>query len=48
METEVKELIDLAMSKYGQVDILCNNAGITGGMAELEEQEENDWQRVFR
>ena len=45
---EVKELIELAMTKYGQVDILCNNAGITGGMADLEEQDENDWQRVFQ
>ncbi len=47
-EMEVKELIDLAMAKYGQVDILCNNAGITGGMAGLEEQDENDWQKVFQ
>ena len=48
VEREVKELIDLAMAEYGQVDILCNNAGITGGMADLEVQDEDDWQRVFQ
>ena len=48
VEKEVEELIDLAVTKYGQVDILCNNAGITGGMADLENQDEKDWQRVFQ
>ena len=48
VEREVKELIDLAMAEYGRVDILCNNAGITGGMADLEVQDEDDWQRVFQ
>jgi meso-butanediol dehydrogenase/(S,S)-butanediol dehydrogenase/diacetyl reductase len=48
VEKEVKELIDLAMAKYGQVDILCNNAGIICGMGDLEDQDENEWHRVFQ
>ena len=48
VEMEVKELIDTALAKYGQVDILCNNAGITGDMTDLENQEEDDWLRVFQ
>jgi NAD(P)-dependent dehydrogenase (short-subunit alcohol dehydrogenase family) len=46
-EAEVKALIDLALRKYSQIDILCNNAGITGMIGSLENQEEEDWHRVY-
>ena len=46
-ETEVKELIDLALKAYSQIDILCNNAGITGGLADLEQENGENWQKVF-
>jgi meso-butanediol dehydrogenase/(S,S)-butanediol dehydrogenase/diacetyl reductase len=46
-EAEVKALIDLALRKYSQIDILCNNAGITGLIGSLENQEEEDWHRVY-
>jgi NAD(P)-dependent dehydrogenase (short-subunit alcohol dehydrogenase family) len=46
-EGEVKALIDLALRKYSQIDILCNNAGITGLIGSLENQEEEDWHRVY-
>jgi meso-butanediol dehydrogenase / (S,S)-butanediol dehydrogenase / diacetyl reductase len=46
-EAEVKALIDLALRKYAQIDILCNNAGITGMIGSLENQEEEDWHRVY-
>ena len=46
-ETEVKELIDLALMAYSQIDILCNNAGITGGLADLEQENGENWQKVF-
>ena len=36
-EAEVKELIDLTLKNYSQIDILCNNAGITGALADLEQ-----------
>ena len=46
-EAEVKALIDLAIRNFFQIDILCNNAGITGMIASLENQEEEDWRRVY-
>ena len=46
-EAEVKGLIDLALETYSQVDILCNNAGITGAFAGLGQQEGEDWQKVY-
>jgi len=47
VEEEVKDLIDLAIKTYTQVDILCNNAGITGDLVDVEDQEADDWQKVF-
>ncbi len=47
VEKEVKELIDLAIQTYSRIDILCNNAGITGGISNLEEQAEDDWRSVY-
>jgi meso-butanediol dehydrogenase/(S,S)-butanediol dehydrogenase/diacetyl reductase len=47
LETDVKDLIDLAIKTYSQVDILCNNAGITGQMAGLDQQDADDWNRVI-
>lgn len=46
-EAEVKALIDLAFRKYSQIDILCNNAGINGMIGSLENQEGEDWHRVY-
>jgi len=47
-EPEVKALIDKALATYGQVDILCNNAGIgAGGGNGLEEQSGEGWIRVY-
>ncbi len=47
IEEEVKGLIDLALKTYSRIDILCNNAGITGQLANLEEQDREDWFRVY-
>jgi len=47
IESEVKALINLALRTYSQIDILCNNAGITGTVAALEGQQEEDWRRVY-
>ena len=46
-EADVKELIDLALKTYSQIDILCNNAGITGALADLEREDGEDWQKVY-
>ena len=47
IEEEVKGLIDFALQTYSQIDILCNNAGITGQIANLEEQTKEDWCKVY-
>jgi len=47
IEVEIKELIDLALQTYSRIDILCNNAGIAGQIANLEEQAKDDWCKVY-
>jgi meso-butanediol dehydrogenase/(S,S)-butanediol dehydrogenase/diacetyl reductase len=47
VEQEVKGLIALGLNTYGRIDILINNAGITGRMAGLEEQDGEDWKKVL-
>jgi meso-butanediol dehydrogenase / (S,S)-butanediol dehydrogenase / diacetyl reductase len=47
VEEEVKELIDFGISTYSKIDILCNNAGITGEISPLEQQDSADWKKVF-
>jgi len=48
VEEEFKELIDLALKTYSRIDILCNNAGIAGELMDLEDQDGDDWRRVFQ
>ena len=47
VEDEVKGLIDLALKTYPQIDILCNNAGISGGLFDIEGQDADEWRNVF-
>ena len=45
VEAEVKHLIETTENDYGQIDLLCNNAGIgVGGGPETPNQ---DWQRIW-
>ncbi len=46
-ESEVKDLIDFVLRTYSRVDIVCNNAGITGQYAGPEGWDGKDWERVF-
>jgi NAD(P)-dependent dehydrogenase (short-subunit alcohol dehydrogenase family) len=46
-EEQVVHLIQQTMNTYSQIDVLCNNAGITGKMGGLQEQDTNDWRKVF-
>jgi NAD(P)-dependent dehydrogenase (short-subunit alcohol dehydrogenase family) len=43
VEQDVKDLMELALKTYGQIDILCNNAGIGGGIG----TDEQVWKRVY-
>ena len=47
VEEEVKKLIEFAIQTYIKIDILCNNAGISGGLSKLEEQDAGEWITVF-
>jgi NAD(P)-dependent dehydrogenase (short-subunit alcohol dehydrogenase family) len=47
MEEDVKELIDTALRTYAVIDIVCNNAGITGQMCGPADQDGADWQKVY-
>ena len=47
VEEEVRKLIEFAIHTYSQIDILCNNAGISGRLSKLEEQDAGDWRTVF-
>jgi NAD(P)-dependent dehydrogenase (short-subunit alcohol dehydrogenase family) len=46
-EDEVKALMDFALDTFSQVDILCNNAGITGDISSLDQQDGNIWHQVY-
>lgn len=46
-EEQVRALIDEAAKRFGQLDFICNNAGITGKMATLETEDPADWLRVY-
>ena len=46
-EDEVKELIIFALDAYSRVDILCNNAGIRGDIVNLDQQDADDWHRIY-
>jgi meso-butanediol dehydrogenase / (S,S)-butanediol dehydrogenase / diacetyl reductase len=46
-EEEIKELINLGLKKFTNIDILVNNAGISGGLDALENQNADEWQRIY-
>jgi len=48
VEEEVKELVDLALESYAQIDIVCNNAGVSGELMNLEVQDADEWRHIFQ
>jgi NAD(P)-dependent dehydrogenase (short-subunit alcohol dehydrogenase family) len=47
-EGDVKSFIDKAVSKYGRLDAIWANAGISGGLVPLAEQTVEHWQEILR
>src|SRR5437868_5873029 len=47
-EADVKAFIDKAVSKYGRLDAIWANAGVSGGLVPLAEQSVDHWQEVLR
>ncbi len=47
-DADVQTLIGEAMSRFGRVDIIVANAGVSGGMAGMFEQTARDWAEVLR
>jgi NAD(P)-dependent dehydrogenase (short-subunit alcohol dehydrogenase family) len=46
-EDVAKELVDLAVSNYGQLNYAFNNAGITGKSSPITETDANNWNTVL-
>jgi NAD(P)-dependent dehydrogenase (short-subunit alcohol dehydrogenase family) len=47
-ETDVKAFIDKAVAKYGRLDAIWANAGVSGGLVPIPEQTVEHWQEVLR
>jgi NAD(P)-dependent dehydrogenase (short-subunit alcohol dehydrogenase family) len=47
-EASVASLVETAISAYGHIDVLCNNAGIMDSMALPADTSVAEWERVLR
>jgi len=47
VEQDIIDLVALTLKTYSRIDIVCNNAGITGEVADLEHQDGKDWMKVY-
>jgi NAD(P)-dependent dehydrogenase (short-subunit alcohol dehydrogenase family) len=47
-DSDVQDLVQLALRKFGRLDIFFANAGISGGLASIFEQTPEDWQEILR
>ena len=44
---DVQRAVNLAVAKFGKLNIICNNAGIQGLMALTADYDEDEWDRVI-
>jgi NAD(P)-dependent dehydrogenase (short-subunit alcohol dehydrogenase family) len=47
-EADVKSFIDKAVSKYGKLDAIWANAGVSGGLVSLADQTVEHWMEILR
>jgi NAD(P)-dependent dehydrogenase (short-subunit alcohol dehydrogenase family) len=47
-DSDVQDLVQLALTRFGRLDIFFANAGISGGLASIFEQTPEDWQEILR
>ncbi len=47
-DSDVQDLVQTAIEKFGALDIFFANAGISGGLASILEQTTDDWQEILR
>jgi NAD(P)-dependent dehydrogenase (short-subunit alcohol dehydrogenase family) len=47
IESDVAKLVDTAVSHFGQLDIMFNNAGIVGAIGPIELTPENEWKKTL-
>jgi NAD(P)-dependent dehydrogenase (short-subunit alcohol dehydrogenase family) len=47
-ESDVQAFVDKAVSKYGRLDAIWANAGVSGGLVPIPEQTVEHWQEVLR
>jgi NAD(P)-dependent dehydrogenase (short-subunit alcohol dehydrogenase family) len=47
-DSDVQDLVQLAVRKFGRLDVFFANAGISGGLASIFEQTPDDWQEILR
>ncbi len=46
-EDQVKALVDEAVTAFGRLDIMCNNAGVSSSREPAMEQDAEEWRRVL-
>ncbi len=44
---DVQRAVNLAVSRFGKLDIICNNAGIQGPIAPTGDYDEDEWDKVI-
>lgn len=47
-DEDVQDLVQAALAKFGGLDIMFANAGVSGGLASIFEQTAEDWERILR
>ncbi|HEY5722636.1 MAG TPA: SDR family oxidoreductase [Allosphingosinicella sp.] len=47
-DSDVQDLVQTAVEKFGGLDVFFANAGISGGLASLFDQSPEDWQEILR